>query len=115
MRSKALAGQRSRSPTATMCGIAGFVNREGIKADRSIVERMTATLAHRGPDGDGFHCEGPVALGHRRLLIIDVAGGSQPMSNEDDSVWVTYNGELYNELEIRHELEVKGHRYRTVC
>jgi asparagine synthase (glutamine-hydrolysing) len=98
-----------------MCGIAGFVNREGIKADRSIVERMTATLAHRGPDGDGFHCEGPVALGHRRLSIIDVAGGAQPMSNEDDTVWVTYNGELYNELEIRRELEAKGHRYKTVC
>ena len=98
-----------------MCGIAGFVNREGIKADRSIVERMTATLAHRGPDGDGFHCAGPVALGHRRLSIIDVAGGAQPMSNEDDTVWVTYNGELYNEPEIRHELEAKGHRYRTRC
>src|SRR3954464_9449661 len=98
-----------------MCGIAGFVNREGQGADRAIVERMTATLAHRGPDGDGFHCDGPVALGHRRLSIIDVAGGAPPMSNEDDTVWVTYNGELYNEPEIRHELEAKGHRYRTRC
>ena len=97
-----------------MCGIAGFVNREGQGADRAIVERMTATLAHRGPDGDGFHVSGPVALGHRRLSIIDVAGGAQPMSNEDGTVWVTYNGELYNELEIRPELEAKGHRYRTV-
>src|SRR6516162_9383304 len=96
-----------------MCGIAGFVNREGQGADRAILERMTATLAHRGPDGDGFHVSGPVALGHRRLSIIDVAGGAQPLANEDGTVWVTYNGELYNELELRRELERKGHRYRT--
>ncbi len=98
-----------------MCGIAGFVNRAGQTADRSIIERMTAKLAHRGPDGDGFYCAGPVALGHRRLSIIDVAGGAQPMSNEDGSIWVTYNGELYNELELRKELLAKGHRYRTNC
>ena len=55
-----------------------------------------------------------MALGHRRLSIIDVAGGAQPMSNEDGTVWVSYNGELYNELELRRELEAKGHRYRTV-
>jgi asparagine synthase (glutamine-hydrolysing) len=96
-----------------MCGIAGFVNREGEAADRGIVERMTATLAHRGPDGDGIHVSGPVALGHRRLSIIDVTGGAQPMCNEDGTVWVTYNGELYNELEIRRELEAKGHRYQN--
>src|SRR5271168_1643076 len=98
-----------------MCGIAGFVNRPGQAADRVIVERMTATLAHRGPDGDGFYCDGPVALGHRRLSIIDVAGGAQPMSNEDGSIWVSYNGELYNEPELRKELEAKHHRYRTTC
>ena len=74
---------------------------------------MTATLAHRGPDGYGVHLDGPVALGHRRLSIIDVDGGAQPMSNEDDTVWVTYNGELYNELELRAGLEARGHRYRT--
>ena len=98
-----------------MCGIAGFVNRAGRMADREIVERMTSTLAHRGPDGDGMYCDGPVALGHRRLSIIDVGGGAQPMSNEDGSIWVSYNGELYNEPELRAELEAKGHRYRTVC
>jgi asparagine synthase (glutamine-hydrolysing) len=97
-----------------MCGIAGFVNRQGLRADRAVVERMTATLAHRGPDGDGIYCVGPAALGHRRLSIIDVAGGAQPMSNEDGTVWITYNGELYNELELRPALERKGHRYRTV-
>src|SRR5271156_5578974 len=98
-----------------MCGIAGFVNRPGQAADRGIVERMTATLAHRGPDGDGIYCEGPAALGHRRLSIIDVGGGAQPMSNEDGSIWVSYNGELYNEPELRATLEAKGHCYRTVC
>ena len=97
-----------------MCGIAGFVNRAGQQADRAIVERMTAVLAHRGPDGEGFYCAGPVALGHRRLSIIDVTGGAQPMANEDGTIWVTYNGELYNELEIRPQLEAKGHRYQTV-
>ena len=76
---------------------------------------MTATLAHRGPDGDGTYLDGPVALGHRRLSIIDVAGGAQPMSNEDGSIWVSYNGELYNEPALRKELEAKHHRYRTSC
>jgi asparagine synthase (glutamine-hydrolysing) len=96
-----------------MCGIAGFIRNDGQTADRGIVERMTATLAHRGPDGEGYFCEGPIAVGHRRLSIIDVEGGAQPMSNEDGTIWVSYNGELYNELELRRELEAKGHRYRT--
>jgi asparagine synthase (glutamine-hydrolysing) len=98
-----------------MCGIVGFVNRPGQPADRAIVERMTATLAHRGPDGEGFYCEGPAALGHRRLSIIDLAGGAQPMANEDNTIWLTYNGELYNEFELRKELVAKGHTYRTSC
>jgi asparagine synthase (glutamine-hydrolysing) len=96
-----------------MCGIAGFVNRDGEAADREILARMTATLAHRGPDGDGLHLDGPAGLGHRRLSIIDLATGGQPMCNEEGSVWVTYNGELYNELALRKELENRGHRYRT--
>ena len=79
-------GQYNRMGGASLvCGIAGFVNRSGLQADRAIVERMTATLTHRGPDGDGIYVNGQVALGHRRLSIIDVAGGSQPMSNEDGS------------------------------
>ena len=93
-----------------MCGIAGFVNRDGEAADRGVLARMTATLAHRGPDGDGLYVDGPAALGHRRLSIIDVAGGAQPMSNEDGSVWVTYNGELYNEPELRARLLARGPR-----
>lgn len=99
--------------TQKMCGIAGFVRGDGGPADPEVAARMTATLGHRGPDGAGLRVAGPVALGHRRLSIIDVDGGAQPMANEDGTVWVTYNGELYNELEIRRELEAKGHRYQT--
>ena len=98
-----------------MCGIAGFINAGGRPADRAIVERMTATIRHRGPDGDGFFVDGPVALGHRRLSIIDVGGGGQPMPNEDGTIWVSYNGELYDELPIRAELIAKGHVYKTSC
>ncbi len=76
---------------------------------------MTRRIEHRGPDGEGFHLEGPVALGNRRLSIIDLAGGSQPLCNEDGSVWIAYNGELYNDPELRRELESKGHRYRSHC
>lgn len=96
-----------------MCGIAGFVNAGDRPADRTVIERMTATIAHRGPDGDGFHLDGPVALGHRRLAIIDIVGGAQPMANEDGSVWVAFNGEIYNELALRDGLQRRGHAYRT--
>ncbi len=98
-----------------MCGIVGFVNSPGIKADPNLLAQMTATLRHRGPDGDGFYCVGPTALGHRRLSIVDVAAGVQPMSNEDGSVWVTYNGEVYNEPGLRERLLQTGHQYRTYC
>ncbi len=96
-----------------MCGIAGFVNADGRPADRAILERMTATLAHRGPDGDGYFLDGAAALGHRRLAIIDLAGGAQPMANEDGTIWVSYNGELYNEPELRRGLVAHGHVFRT--
>ena len=96
-----------------MCGIAGFVARDGQAADRGILARMTASLAHRGPDGEGLYLDGPAALGHRRLSIIDLADGAQPMANEDGSVWVTYNGEIYNEPELRAGLRARGHVFRT--
>ena len=98
-----------------MCGIAGFVNRAGEAADRDLLARMTATIAHRGPDGDGMHVDGPVGLGHRRLSIIDVDGGAQPMSNEDGTVWVTFNGEIYNDPALRARLLTQGHTFRTGC
>ena len=81
--------------------------------DEARLKRMRDVLRHRGPDGEGLWLEGPVGLGHRRLSIVDVAGGQQPMSNEDDTVWITYNGELYNHAALRPGLEAAGHRYRT--
>ena len=77
------------------------------------IERMTDRLAHRGPDGGAVHHADWFALGHRRLAIIDRAGGEQPMTNEDRSVWIVFNGEIYNHHELRHELEGRGHRFRT--
>ena len=78
------------------------------------LERACASLAHRGPDDEGIHVDGPVGLGHRRLSIIDVsAAGRQPMTNEDETVWLTYNGEIYNFRELRRLLEARGHRFRS--
>jgi len=96
-----------------MCGIAGFVNTDGRPAVAAILSRMTSTLTHRGPDGSGAYLDGPVALGHRRLSIIDLDGGAQPMANEDHSIWVTFNGEIYNDLLLREQLRTAGHRLRT--
>ncbi len=97
-----------------MCGIAGFVDRRGDAARRAAeLERMTVAIHHRGPDEDGVLVGDRVALGMRRLSIIDLAGGSQPISNEDGTVHVVFNGEIYNFAEIRSELEADGHRFRT--
>ena len=80
-----------------MCGIAGlFDTRMRREPPEALLARMTDVQAHRGPDGRGLHREPGVGLGHRRLSIIDLAGGAQPMCNEDGTVWVTYNGEIYN-------------------
>src|SRR5215472_12901491 len=92
-----------------MCGICGFV---GIQED-GLLERMTTSLSHRGPDGFGyFECAG-VGLGHRRLSIIDVEGGRQPMENEDGSLVLIFNGEIYNYSELREGLCQRGHRLQT--
>jgi asparagine synthase (glutamine-hydrolysing) len=97
-----------------MCGIAGVVSSEGLGPDdRVLAERMRDVLAHRGPDGFGLHTDPHAALGHRRLSIVDLAGGHQPLSNEDATIWVTYNGEIYNHADVRAVLESAGHRYRT--
>jgi asparagine synthase (glutamine-hydrolysing) len=96
-----------------MCGIAGFINRHGEPADAELLRAMTGILAHRGPDGDGFWIEGPVALGHRRLAIIDLGTGAQPMTNDGATGWITYNGELYNFRELRADLERQGFVFRT--
>lgn len=93
-----------------MCGICGYVNPEGVHEEA--IGRMAAEIAHRGPDGQGLFCRNDVGLGHRRLSIIDLEGGAQPMSNEDGTVWITFNGEIYNFQEIRSELEGR-HRFRS--
>ena len=109
-------GRAERAPVFSnelMCGIAGIMRWNGKVPDQSEIERMTAAIAHRGPDGVGFLCRDGVALGHRRLAIIDPAGGHQPMSDGDETVWITYNGEMYNYLELKEELRRKGHDFVT--
>lgn len=96
-----------------MCGIAGFVNREGERATSENVRRMINTIVHRGPDDEGIHTQGNVGLGMRRLSIIDLSGGRQPIYNEDRSVCIVFNGEIYNFPELRNELEARGHRFYT--
>ncbi|HUI81035.1 MAG TPA: asparagine synthase (glutamine-hydrolyzing) [Bryobacteraceae bacterium] len=96
----------------SMCGIAGYVLLEG-KADLDLVRAMCDRIRHRGPDDEGFLVDGGCALGMRRLSIIDLSTGHQPMANEDHSVWVVYNGEVYNYRELRPGLEARGHRFQT--
>src|SRR5207248_5199658 len=102
---------------SSMCGISGFLNRDREQpADAGLLERMTSAIAHRGPDGNGHFVEGPVALGHRRLSIIDLSqNGAQPMQNEDGRVTITFNGEIYNYLPLREELLARGHVFRSRC
>src|SRR5580765_6175488 len=99
-----------------MCGISGAFALDGVLdvKHRAAVTRINDAMAHRGPDGDGFFNAPRVSLGHRRLAIIDRAGGRQPMSNEDGSCWITFNGEVYNHKSVRPILEARGHRFRTV-
>src|SRR4051794_899700 len=99
-----------------MCGIAGFANKNPAAAfDEALLRRMGDVIAHRGPDSDGFLSdpENGIGLANRRLSIIDIAGGAQPMSNEDRSIWITYNGEIYNFRELREELELRGRKFNT--
>jgi len=96
-----------------MCGIAGLISFERHPDGAKLVRRMTAALAQRGPDGEGSWIDGEAALGHRRLAIIDVAGGAQPLVNETGSVRVVCNGEIYNYRELRAELQARGHRFET--
>ena len=97
-----------------MCGICGQFNFSGRQpVDRRELEAMTHTLIHRGPDDEGYYISGPLGFGFRRLSIIDLAGGHQPMSDREESVWVVFNGEIYNFPELRPELERYGHVFRT--
>ena len=97
-----------------MCGIAGIVATDRLPADeRERVQRMRDVLTHRGPDDSGLFQDAHAVLGHRRLSIVDLAAGHQPLSNEDGTVWIVFNGEIYNHADLRPELEAAGHRYRT--
>ena len=97
-----------------MCGITGIFNLDGDPAPAAVLRAMTDAIAHRGPDGEGQHVDGPVGLGHRRLAIIDLSpAGRQPMVTEDGRYAITYNGEVYNFRELRGELEALGIRFRS--
>lgn len=99
-----------------MCGICGIINlslSEGVETLRTTLTDMTRAMTHRGPDEEGFYCHPLVGLGSRRLSIIDLSGGQQPIPNEDESAWIVFNGEIYNYLDLRLYLEKRGHRFRT--
>lgn len=96
-----------------MCGIAGIFDTSLALADTATLSRMIATIRHRGPDAQRIHVEPGVALGHARLSIIDIAGGAQPMSTRDGRLWITFNGEIFNYVELREELQLRGYRFET--
>src|SRR5213080_5520665 len=96
-----------------MCGIAGAVAHSGGYVDPADVHSMCQTIVHRGPDDEGIHTQGCVGLGMRRLSIIDLSTGHQPIHNEDRNIWVVFNGEIYNFPELRPELEARGHHFYT--
>jgi len=99
-----------------MCGICGklaFDPEQRVPAE--LVDRMMSVISHRGPDGQGKYLSGPVGLGHARLAIIDLSTGDQPMTNEDGTIWLVYNGEIYNFQELRNDLIKKGHTFRSTC
>ena len=96
-----------------MCGIAGIVRNDGKQIDQQLLARMCEAIRHRGPDDDGFYINGSVGLGMRRLAIIDLKSGKQPIHNQDRSSWIVFNGEIYNYLELRAKLEKLGHTFYT--
>lgn len=97
-----------------MCGIAGFYQASGERVRLcAVLQNMIGAIRHRGPDAQGFHLEQGVGLGHARLSIIDLSGGAQPMASADESLWVTFNGEIFNYVELRDDLIARGHAFRT--
>src|ERR1041385_3193001 len=96
-----------------MCGIAGIFSFGEAPIEQEEIKRMCSAIAHRGPDDEGFYLKGRVGLGMRRLSIIDLATGHQPVHNEDGSVWVVFNGEIYNFIDLRRDLERRGHAFYT--
>jgi len=98
-----------------MCGICGIIHLDGQPVDYNLLESMTSVLTHRGPDDCGYHLDQGLGLGFRRLSIIDLTAGRQPMANEDGTVWVVFNGEIYNFRELRASLQQQGHIFRTAA
>src|SRR5690349_9687905 len=98
-----------------MCGIAGYVTAAPSSDSEAVLRRMTDLIAHRGPDDCGYYHDSHAHLGHRRLSVIDITAGHQPMPNETRSHWIVYNGEIFNHADIRPKLEQAGHRYSTRC
>src|SRR5258706_15819523 len=96
-----------------MCGITGFVNADGRAVDRSVLEAMNRAIVHRGPDEEGFYVKQNVGLAMRRLSIIDLASGQQPIHNEDKTKWLIFNGEIYNYQSLRDDLVKRGHKLYT--
>jgi len=97
-----------------MCGITGLFSFDPRQqADVALLEAMNAAITHRGPDEDGFYVRGPLAMANRRLSIVGLADGRQPIANEDQTVWTVFNGEIYNYPDLRRELEGSGHSFRT--
>ena len=99
-----------------MCGICGIYNlKSGKVVDRESLLKMNHAIKHRGPDDAGIYIDGSLGIAHRRLSIIDLASGHQPMSNEDETIWIIFNGEIYNHESLRFSLEKQGHTYKTRC
>ena len=96
-----------------MCGFVGFVGKQSKEEKRKIIKDMADMIVHRGPDSDGYYIDDNVALGFRRLSIIDLDNGSQPIYNEDKSMVIVFNGEIYNYKELKEELINKGHKFKT--
>src|SRR5215467_4096166 len=96
-----------------MCGIVGIVRNDGEPVDEQLLARMNNAIRHRGPDEDGFYVNGSTGLAMRRLAIIDLKSGQQPIHNQDRSSWIVFNGEIYNYLELREKLEKLGHKFYT--
>src|SRR5262245_40460222 len=100
-----------------MCGICGVATprQSSRRVDKAQLIGMRDAMEHRGPDDGGRYLREGIGLGHRRLSIVDVGGGHQPMANEDNTVWIAFNGEIYNHQSLRPGLEASGHRYRSNC
>src|SRR3989442_126249 len=96
-----------------MCGIAGIARSDGCPVSENEINALTGAIVHRGPDSSGSHLDGSVGIGVRRLKIIDLVTGDQPITNEDGTVWTVFNGEIYNFASIRDRLIAKGHSFKT--